>query len=61
MAKQNQTLIEQAYADRFPRRIDWKTVHMDRKKVGSDSKTIRMKLEKIGPDLKTIGMDEKMG
>ena len=39
--------------------MDWRTIDVDRKQVGSDSKTVRMKLEKIGVDLKMIGMDQK--
>ncbi len=45
--------------DRFPRRMDWKTLHMDRKLFRSGLKTIRMKLGKTDADLETVGVDEE--
>ena len=45
--------------DRFPRPMDWRTVHVDRNQVRSGLKTVRMKLETIDIDLGTIRMNEK--
>jgi len=42
--------------------MDWRTVHVDRKKVGSDSKTIGSGGGKIRLDLKTTRIGpEKVG
>ena len=45
--------------DRFPTRMNWKTVGADRKKIGIDSKTVHIGGKKIHLDRKKVGMDDK--
>jgi hypothetical protein len=45
--------------DHFPRRMDRKTVHLDRKLFGSGLKTIRMDRKKIDTGSKRIVTDQK--